>query len=155
MLALYARGLSSAAPPGGWGAALVLLLAVGWALFPESVVGGVALLVVGWTWSAGVAGGVPAAALGAAAAMLAAHLAAVVIGYGPARLPVPPGVARLWAVRGVVVFIPAVLVWLLARGVRELPDSSTVWVVGLGVAVSVTVVAAAVVQALSPQVHDE
>ena len=149
--ALYARGLGGADRPQVWLAALVLVLAAGWALLPESVIGVVALMVVGWNWAANAAGDVPASALLAAAAMVAAHLAALVVGYGPPRLPVAPGVARLWAIRGVVVFAPAVVVWLLARGVRELPDSSTVWVLGLGIAVSVMVVATAVVQALLPR----
>ena len=35
--------------------------------------------------------------------MLAAHLAALVVSYGPPALPVAPGVVRLWAMRGLVV----------------------------------------------------
>ena len=150
LVALYARGLVINRPPL-WLGILVLVVAMGWALLPESVVGVVALVLVAWAWAAGDPEGVPAAALVAAAAMVAAHVAALIAGYGPPRLPVAPGVVRLWAFRGVVVLAPAVLVWLLAQAVGELPDSSTVWVLGLAVAVSVVVVAVAVVQALTPQ----
>ncbi len=153
LAALYARGLAVDAPPL-WLGILVLLVSTGWALQPESVVGVVALMLVGWSWAAGDPDGVPAAALLAAAAMVAAHLAALVAGYGPPRLPVAPGVVRLWGVRGVLVLTPAALVWLVAQGVGQLPDSGTVWVVGLAVAVSVVVVAVAVVQTLMPQEDD-
>jgi hypothetical protein len=154
MVALYARGPSLGSPPV-WLAGLVFVLACAWALVPESVAGAVVLLLAGWSWAASGEGVVPAGALVAAAGMLAAHLAALVVGYGPSRLPVAPGVVRLWARRGALVFVPAVVVWILARGVRELPDSSTVWVVGLAVAVSVVVVAAAAVQATVPQGSEE
>ena len=150
VLALVARWPSLGAPPV-WLAALVLVIAVGWALMPESVVGAVALVVVGLSWSAGSDGSLPAGALVAALGMLAAHLAALVVSYGPPALPVAPGVVRLWAMRGLVLFATAPVVWALARGVRELPDSSTVWVLGVAVAASVVVVAAAATQAVMPQ----
>jgi hypothetical protein len=131
-----------------------LALSVGWALMPESILGVVVLVVVGGFWARD-SSGVPAEAMAAAAAMLVAHLAALVLGYGPHRLPIRPEVVRLWAVRGALVFPAAVLAWLLARGVRELPDSRTVWVVGLAVAVSVVVVTTAALQSLMPQGDDE
>jgi hypothetical protein len=146
LLALYARTPSLGAPRL-WIVALVVALAVGWALVPESVVGAVALLVVGFSWASSDTVDVPVGALVAALGMLAAHLAALVSSYGPPRLPVDRGVARLWALRGAAVFAAAVLVWLLARVVADLPDSSSVWVVGLVVALSVLVVAAAALQA--------
>ncbi|MBF4766362.1 hypothetical protein ISU10_01115 [Nocardioides agariphilus] len=153
LAALYSRGLATSRPPVWLGVA-ALLLAAGWALFPESVVGAGVLLLVGWAWAASDPVGLPAAAIVAAAAMLAAHLAALILGYGPPRLPVAAGAVRLWAVRGLLLLVPAVLVWLVARGVEELPDSHTAWVLGLAVAVSVTVVAVAVIQALMPQAED-
>ena len=84
MLALVARWPSLGAPPV-WLAAVVLVLAVGWALIPESVIGVVALVVVGLSWSAGPDGSLPAGALVAALGMLVAHLAALVVSYGPRR----------------------------------------------------------------------
>jgi len=154
MLALYARGPSLGAPPV-WLAALVLLLAGGWALATESVVGVVTLLVVGLSWSAGSDVGLPAGAIVAALGMLVAHLAALVASYGPPRLPVAPGVVRLWTLRGLALFVTAPVVWVLARGVRELPGSGSLWVLGLAVAVSVVVVAAVAAQAVLPRGDDE
>jgi len=150
LLALFARTPSLGAPRP-WIVAMVVALAVGWALFPESVVGAVTLLAVGFSWASSDVTEVPVAALAAALGMLAAHLAATVVSYGPARLPVDPGVTRLWAQRGAAVFGAAVLVWALARTVAELPDSGSVWVLGLVVTLSVVVVAAAAIQAANPR----
>jgi hypothetical protein len=41
-------------------------------------------------------------------------------------------------------------VWLAALAVREVPGSGTVWLLGLVVALSVTIVAAAVTQTTTP-----
>ena len=154
VVALGARWPSLGAPPV-WLTALVLVLAVGWALMPESVVGVVTLAVVGLSWSAGGDGDLPMGALVAAVGMLTAHLAALVVSYGPPALPVAPGVVRLWAARGLVVLATAPLVWALARGVRELPVSSTVWLLGVAVGASVVVVAVAATQAVTPQGREE
>ena len=153
MLALVVRGQALGRLPL-WVLTLMLVLCAGWALMPESAAGIAVLVLVGWSW-AGASDDLPAAALAAAAAMLTAHLAALVLGYGPARLPVQPRVVRLWALRGAMVFPAAVLAWMLATGVRELPDSDTVWVLGLAVAVTVIVVATAALQSLMPQAGDE
>ena len=52
LLALLARTPSMGAPQA-WVVLMVLALAVGWALVPESVVGAVTLLVVGFSWASG------------------------------------------------------------------------------------------------------
>jgi hypothetical protein len=150
LVAVVARGLATGWPPL-WLVLLVAALAAGWALAPESVIGAVALLVVGFSWATGLDGRLPAAALLAAAGMLAAHLAALVASYGPGALPASAPVVRLWVRRGVLVFLVAPAVWALGRGVEELPVSGTVWVVGLVVSLSVTLVAAAVTQATTPR----
>ena len=150
MLALFARTPSLGAPQP-WIAVLVAALAVGWALAPESVVGPVTLLGVGFSWASSDVTDVPVAALVAALGMLAAHLASLVVSYGPARLPVDRGVTRLWALRGAGAFLAAVLVWVLARAVAELPESGSVWVLGLVVTLSVLVVAAVAIQAANPR----
>ena len=110
---------------------------------------------VGLSWSSGPDGGLPAGAIVAALGMLAAHLAALVAAYGPPRLPVAPGVVRLWTLRGLGVFVTAPVVWMLARGVRELPGSGSVWLLGLAVAVSVVVVATVAAQTVMPEGDDE
>jgi hypothetical protein len=150
LVALLARGLATEWPPL-WLVLLVGALAAGWAFAPESVIGAVALLVVGFSWATGLEGRLPIAAVLAAAAMLAAHLAALEASYGPDALPVSAPVVRLWVRRGLLVFLAAPAVWALGRGVDELPTSGTVWVVGLVVSLSVTIVAAAVTQATTPR----
>jgi hypothetical protein len=153
MLALVVRGqVLGGLPP--WALVVMLALCVGWALAPESVAGVAVLVLVGWSW-AGATGEPSAAVLAAAAAMLVAHLAALVLSYGPDRLPVQWTVVRVWAVRGAMVFPTAVVAWLLARGVRELPDSDNVWVVGIVVALTVVVVATVTLQSLMPRAGDE
>ena len=150
LVALFARTPSLGAPPT-WGVIVVLVLGVGWTLLPESVIGAVTLLAVGFSWASSGTTDVSAWVLVAALGLLAAHLAALVASYGPPRLPVDPGATRLWALRGAGLFGGAVAVWLVARAVAELPDSPTVWVVGLVVALSVVVVAAGAIQAATPQ----
>jgi hypothetical protein len=150
LLALFARTPSMGAPHA-WAVLMVLALAVGWALVPESVVGAVTLLVVGFSWASGDSVDVAVGALVAAAGMLAAHVAALLASYGPSRLPIDPGTVRLWTLRGAALFGAAVVVWALSQLVAELPDSGSVWVFGLLVALSVIVVATAVLQAANPR----
>ena len=150
LVAIFARWGSLGAPRP-WLVAQVLILGLGWALAPESVVGAVTLLVVGFSWVSSEMTEVPSMALVAALAMLVAHLASLVASYGPPRLPVAPSVARLWAIRAAVVFAAAPLVWLLTTAVRELPGSGTVWVAGLVVALSVVLVAAVATQSAMPE----
>ena len=148
LVALAARWPSD--PPPVWLMLLTLVLSAGWAVAPESVVGGVVLALVAFSWVAGTNGDLPGGAVLAAVAMLAAHLAALVASYGPDALPVSANVVRLWLWRGLGVALVAPLVWLAALAVREVPGSGTVWLLGLAVALSVTVVAAAATQAATP-----
>jgi hypothetical protein len=148
LVALAARWPSD--PPPVWLMLLTLVLSAGWAIAPESVVGGVALVLVAFSWVAGTDGDLPGGAVLAAVAMLAAHLAALVASYGPDALPVSANVVRLWLWRGLGVAPVAPLVWLAALAVREVPGSGTVWLLGLAVALSVTVVAAAATQVATP-----
>ena len=140
-------GLAAAAaadiPPPGWFAALVVALALGWALLPESVLGTMALaLVVAW-WGAAGLGDLPAAAMPAAVALLAAHLAAVVVSYGPPELELDAPTVRLWLTRGAALCAAAPGVWLLAEVMRGRPEPPGVWVAAM-VAIVVAAVIAAV-----------
>jgi hypothetical protein len=138
-------------PPPVWLMLLTLVLSAGWAVAPESVVGAVTLLLVAFSWVAGTPGDLPSTAIVAGVAMFASHVAALVASYGPDALPVSAPVVRLWLWRGLGVALVAPLVWLAALAVREVPGSGTVWLLGLAVALSVTVVAAAVTQAATPR----
>ncbi len=149
LVALAARWPTD--PPRLWLVLLTAAVAAGWAVAPESVVGGVTLLLVGFSWVSGPSADIPAGAMLAAVAMLAAHVAALVAAYGPHTLPVSAPVVRLWLWRGLGLALAAPLVWLVALAARDLPGSGTVWLLGLAVALSVTVVAAAATQSATPQ----
>jgi hypothetical protein len=149
VVALLARWPSDRPPV--WLVLLAAVVAAGWAAAPESVFGAFALLLVGLSWAGGSGGGLPAGAVVAATAMLAAHLAALVASYGPGALPVSPAVVRLWLRRGLGVALVGPLVWLVARAAREVPGSDTVWLLGMAVALSVTLVAGVATQLASPR----
>ena len=106
----------------------------------ESVVGGFALALVAFSWWPG-GRDLPSRAVLAAVAMLAAHLAALVASYGRTRYRC----RRTSSACGC--GAASVSRWSPSCGWRrwpwEVPGSGTVWLLGLAVALSVTVVAAA------------
>lgn len=149
MVALLATGLRGVWP-AWWLVVLVAGLAVAFALLPEAPMGTVATgLVLAW-WGFAFRGGPYPEALLAAAGLLAAHLAAVVAGYGPRDLPPDPATVRLWAVRGAVVFLASPAVYLVATLLQGQPEPPGIWVAGLAAAL-VTTVAAGFVLAGSSQ----
>ena len=143
----------SAAPqdwPRGWFAALVLALSVGFAAMPESMLGTACLaLVVGW-WALAARDDVPLTAMPAAALLLAAHVASVLLSYGPPALPVGAPVLRLWLRRAAVVGAAAPLVWAVAVVLDDQPEPPGIWLAGLGCAIVVCVVAAVAVTVREP-----
>jgi hypothetical protein len=137
--------------PHGWFVALMLALSVGFAAMPESMLGSACLgLVVVW-WSLAVRDGVPLTAIPAAALLLAAHVASLLLSYGPPALPIGRGVLRLWLRRAVTVGVAAPLVWAVAVVVDGQPEPPGIWVAGLGCAIVVCVVAAAAVSVREPE----
>jgi hypothetical protein len=131
------------APPV-WFVAVILLLSVAFAAYPESAVGVVVLtLVVAW-WGIGLRDGLHAWALAAAAALLVTHLAAVLVSYGPAELPVEPGLVTLWARRAALVFLASPALLAAGLWLRDQPDPPGMWVWGLAAAFSATMVASVV-----------
>jgi hypothetical protein len=131
------------APPV-WFVALVLILSVGFATFPESAVGVVVLiLVVAW-WGIGLRDGLHPWALAAAAALLVTHVAAVLVSYGPPDLPVDPDLVALWARRAALVFLASPLLLAAALWLRDQPDPPGMWVWGLAAAFTATMVASLV-----------
>lgn len=131
--------------PHGWFVGLTLVLSVGFAAMPESALGTACLgLVVLW-WALAAADGVPLAALPAALLLLAAHLASVLLSYGPAGLPIGRGLLLRWVRRGAGVAVAAPLVWLVAVVVDDQPEPPGIWLSGLTCAIVVCIVAATAV----------
>jgi hypothetical protein len=131
--------------PHGWFVALLIALSVGFAAMPESMLGASCLgLVVGW-WALAVGDDVPVSAILAAALLLAAHVASVLLSYGPPALPIGGRLVRLWLRRAALAALAAPVVWAVAALVDGQPEPPGIWVAGLGCAIAVCVVAAAAV----------
>lgn len=138
VLALLATALVGPAP-APWLLLLTVALSAGFALRPESVVGAATYLVVlGW-WGVSMRDGLHPEALLAAGALVASHVAAVLASYGPEDLPVEPRVLRRWAVRGVLVLLPAAAVWALTDAIHDDPEQPGIWLAGLVVVIAATV----------------
>jgi hypothetical protein len=139
------------AQPRGWFLVLTIALAVGFAAMPDSAFGTACLgLVVVW-WAIAVADGVPLSAVPAGLLLLAAHVAALLLSYGPAGLAMGVALLRRWLRRtaGVAVVVP--LVWLFAVVVEDQPEPPGVWLAGLACAIVLCVVAATAVTMRDPQ----
>jgi hypothetical protein len=130
-------------PPPGWVTALVVVLAVGWAFMPESLLGTLCLAMVLAWWGIADFRAVPAEALVAALGILVAHVAAVVTAYGPPEMAIDTPTARLWLTRGAAVFTTAPIVWMLAALMRDQPEPPGVWIAAM-VAVVVAAILATV-----------
>ena len=131
--------------PPVWLVVVTALLATAFAALPESWLGTVCLaLVVVW-WALTVDGEVTANAVPAALLLLAAHLAAVLLSYGPPGLRLGGAVLRRWLLRGAAAGAAAPLVWLVAVSVDGRAEPPGIWVMGLGAAVAAAVLAAVAV----------
>ena len=119
--------------PSPWFAVPLGALAASWAVFPESVAGIVVLaLSVGW-WAVGPPGddALHPAAVGAAACLVAAHVAAVLASYGPAQARVPRRLQELWLRRALLVLLPVPALLAAARLLRGDVDVAGAWIAGL------------------------
>lgn len=123
---------------------VVLLVAVGgvvFALAPENFVGVAVMgLVVVW-WALEVRGDVPLSSVVAAAGLLTSHVAATLLGLGPSRMVLDRAVVVRWAIRGLLVWPAALLVWLVADVFSGRPTPTTFWLAGLGAALVGAIVA--------------
>lgn len=149
VVAVLAAGPAGHWPPW-WLVATTLVLAGGFAAFPESPFGaGVLLLVLAW-WTAGLEDGLHPAVLVAAAALLVTHLASVLASYGPGEMPVEPALVWLWVRRGLLALLGVPLVWGFAVALRGEPEQPGVWVVGVAAGLVATVAAAVALTARRP-----
>jgi hypothetical protein len=131
--------------PSGWFVVLTVVLSVGFAAMPESALGTACLGLVVFWWALAASTGVPVAAIPAALLLLAAHIAAVLLSYGPPALPIGSALLGRWLRRGVAVAVAAPLVWLVAVVVDDQPEPPGIWIAGLACAVVVCIVAATAV----------
>jgi hypothetical protein len=146
MVALWAAAPEGHVPQA-WVVAVVALLSVGYAVRPEHFVGSTVLVVVLVWWTINVRAEMPTGALVAAAAVLAAHVAGVLLGYGPSQMAVDPELVVIWVVRSVLVWLAAPAVWFAARVYNGQATPTSFWLAGLATALVGAVVAAVVVPA--------
>lgn len=99
-------------------------------------------LVVVW-WALELHGHTPALVLAVAACLLAAHVAAVLLSYGPPTLPLDPRLGLLWLARGALAWLAALTVWVVARAYTGHGTPTLFWLAGLAAAVVAAVVAGA------------
>jgi hypothetical protein len=148
LVALLA-GVPQGYPPSVFMVVVVTVGGVLFALVPEHFVGaGVMGVVVLW-WAAAVGEGIPVASLVAAAALLTSHVAATLLALGPARVVLDRAVVLRWAVRSLLVWPAALVVWLVADAFSGRPTPTTFWLAGLAAALVAAVAAGLVLPARS------
>ncbi len=118
--------------------ATVVGCAAWWARTPDHLSGGVALVTVMVWWT--VHGVVDWRILVVGALVLAAHVIATVLSYGPASLPVDPRLAALWLRRGLLAFVPLLVTWFALRVLDARLAPSWLWMTAALVLVALIVV---------------
>ncbi len=103
----------------------VVVGSAAWARTPDHAVGVVPLALVGGWWAAH--GVVDWRVLVVAVLLLAAHLAATLVSYGPATLAVDGRLARLWLARGLIALVPLPVAWFGVRGLDTAPAPPGLW----------------------------
>ncbi len=126
---LCVRAAGAATPP--WLVVVVALVSLYWAAVPESAAGAAVLAVVAVWWGLRLGADVDPFALPAAAALLIAHVAAVVASYGPATMRLDPAVVRLWVRRAATIYLPVPAVYLIAALAEGMSGSTGWWLAGL------------------------
>jgi hypothetical protein len=128
-------------PPPGL-VVVVAVLSLGWAAVLESSVGVVSLVVVAGWWSIYVDDPLRPGLVGAAVALVVAHVAAVVASYGPGRMAVEPALVRLWARRGLAMAMTSPLVLVAVLGLDEASVPPGLWTTALVTTIVATGLAA-------------
>lgn len=131
--------------PAPWAVAVVVALSARWAWSPASGAGTLVLLLVLSWWARVPDDALHPVALVAAAALLAAHVAALVSSAAPPRTPVDPAVLRLWVGRGCLLLLVAPVLWVLARALRGEAAPDGLWPGALSGALVVVVALAVAV----------
>lgn len=130
LLALFAGSFQGLVPPM-WSAVLTAALALWSAWRPEHLLSAGPLLTVGGWWAYAAGSDVPPTALLAAAALVAGHVAGLVLGYGPPHLAVERAVLVLWLRRAALVWLVAPVLWLVGQAYAGHSTPELLWLVGL------------------------
>ena len=140
VLALLMTGPAGHWPPW-WLVLTGVAMAGAAAAAPDSpMLAGVGLIVLVW-WSVSLDDGVPGSVVLAAAALVAAHLAALLASYGPAAMPLDRHTLLLWARRGALVLLTVPAAWGLTRVLAGEPEQPGIWVLGVATACVATIAA--------------
>lgn len=99
--------------------------AAAWARMPDHAVGIVPLVLVGGWWAAREV--VDWRVLVVAGLLLAAHVAALLLSYGPATMPVDGPLVRLWLRRALLALVPVPFAWLAVRGIDPAQAPPWLW----------------------------
>jgi hypothetical protein len=118
-------------------AALSLLSAVR----AEHLVLSVTMAIVIVWWALQLHSEMPVAVLVVAACLVASHVAATLLAYGPTSLALDPALTVLWTMRGAITWTAALAVWAVARAYAGHGSPATFWLTGLAVALVGAVVA--------------
>ena len=125
LLVLPCASLALALPEVPHWLVVVLVLAGSstWATSPDHPAGAVSLVLVAGWWAVHdvLDWRVPVVAV----LLLAAHVVATVLAYGPATLALDPHLARLWLGRGLLALVPVPVTYAAVRGLD--PDLAPGW----------------------------
>ncbi|WP_246856249.1 hypothetical protein [Nocardioides xinjiangensis] len=146
LLVLPCAALALALPevPHGTVLAGVVVSAAAWAWLPDHAVGVVPLAIVAGWWAAH--GVVDWRVLVVGALLVAAHVAATVVSYGPATLPVDRRLARRWSARGLLALVPLPVTWLAVRGLDPGAAPSWLWLAAAATTVAMLLLTARLVR---------
>lgn len=122
-------GAGGAAPR--WLYVAVALASLGWAAFPESAAGATVVAVIVVWWGVQLGPDLDPLVLPAAAALLVAHVAAVLASYGPRTMSLDKHLVRLWVRRAALVYLPVPVLYLTAAWVEGVSAPAGVWPAGL------------------------
>ena len=150
VVALLATGPAGHWPPWWLVVPLTVLAAMAAAAPDSPMLAGAGLLVLVW-WSVSLGDGVPASVLAAAAALVVAHLAALLASYGPREMPLDRATLLLWVRRGALVLLTVPGAWVAARALHGEPEQPGIWVLGVAAACVATVVGTAALEVRGPR----
>ena len=137
MLAIIAAQ-AAGARPAVWVQAFLVGLAVLLAARPESASGVVLLVGTAYVWST-VPDPLSPLVLLAAAGLVLVHVGALVVAQGPARMRVDGSQATRWLLRGVLLWLAAAVVWVLALLATDLPGGRLAYAAGLALLMFIAV----------------